>query len=96
MKKPVERFAVLRFCRFQPNPRLQSDVLDSVHPITQKSVPSVLSMKETFSQVFYDLWVMYSAHTKLTLLYMHSCSCELEVSLLSPETGLVLHCCDLF
>jgi hypothetical protein len=28
-KKPVERFAVLRFCKFQPNARLQSDV-DSV------------------------------------------------------------------
>jgi hypothetical protein len=28
--KPVERVAVLRFCRFLPNARLQSDVLDSV------------------------------------------------------------------
>jgi hypothetical protein len=29
-RKPLERFAVLRFCRFQPNARLQSDVLDIV------------------------------------------------------------------
>jgi hypothetical protein len=29
-RKPVERFAVLRLCGFQPNARLQSDVLDSV------------------------------------------------------------------
>jgi|SRR5271154_1599538 len=29
-QKPVERFAVLRFCRVLPNARLQSDVLDSV------------------------------------------------------------------
>jgi hypothetical protein len=29
-RKPVKRFEVLRFYRFQPNARLQSDELDSV------------------------------------------------------------------
>ena len=30
LKETAERFAVLRFCRFQPNAHLQSDALDSV------------------------------------------------------------------
>jgi hypothetical protein len=48
-RKPVERFAVLKVCRFQPNARLQSDVLDSVNCHRTPLISSRVSLSPPIS-----------------------------------------------